>query len=341
MSQAAQSILDTIFDAPDEPSGSLSSSAPEEEVAVLARRVPAAHRDPQRFLLLSDIHANWPALKAVLEHAQGSYDAIWFLGDVVSYGTHPLECLLFLRRCISSQRWRAGNHDLGLCDGLPPAEFADQARITLQMHRKLLLDEQPRLLDWFSRQVTAERNRPVVRRYGRGQMVFTHANLDGDTSYLFPARTFVTRANLFKLRRFLPDPAKSGWLLAGHTHVPCFFHLAVEAADYMDARPRSITWDEPADISEGHFYVNAGSVGQPRDGDPRACYCILDVDRLAVTWRRVPYDNAEVLDRIYRLGYPRMLADMIAAGGTADTMMELAPWYRRTERGLEAVALER
>jgi predicted phosphodiesterase len=314
--------------------------SPKEEVAMLGYLVPRPQRYPRRFLLLSDIHANWPALKAVIEHAQGNYDVIWFLGDLVSYGPYPIECLLFFRRCISLRRWRAGNHDLGLCDGLPPADFTDQARTTLQIHKELLLREQPRLLVWFQRQVTVERSGPLARRYGRGQMIFTHANLDGDMSYLFPSRTFVTRPNLFKLRQFLPDPTKTGWLLAGHTHIPCLFHLTPEATDYMDARPRSIYWGEPVDVSDGHFYINPGSVGQPRDGDPRAAYCILDVEHLTATWHRVTYDNSAVIELIYKLGYPKMLAAMLAEGGTARTFGELGPWYRWTERGLETVGLQ-
>lgn len=335
-----QSILDMSFDLFGGAFDPLSPLPPEEVVAPTIRLTPEPRRHPRRFLLLSDIHANWPALRAVIEHAQENYDAIWFLGDLVSYGPYPIECLLFFRQCISLRRWRAGNHDLGLCDGLPPADFADQARTTLQIHKELFLRECPSLFEWFQRQVTLERSRPLARRYGRGQMVFTHANLDGDMGYLFPSRTFVTRPNLLKLRRFLPDPTKTGWLLAGHTHIPCLFHLAPEETEYMKAQPRSIFWGEPVDASKGHFYINPGSVGQPRDGDPRAAYCILDVERLTATWQRVPYDNSPVIELLYRLGYPRMLADMLADGGTARTMAELEPWYQRTERGLEAVVLE-
>ena len=166
--------------------------------------LPKPTRNPRRLLVLSDIHANWPALVAVLEHAQGRYDSIWSLGDVVGYGPHPVECVEFLLRYVTPLRWRVGNHDLAMYGRLPAFSWNGAGAASIAAHKLMLQQAGGNLWEQFGRYVTLERGGPVVRNYGEGQQVFTHANLENNMEdYLFPSWTFSTRPNLYRLRNYL------------------------------------------------------------------------------------------------------------------------------------------
>ncbi|MCA9366965.1 metallophosphoesterase family protein [Candidatus Kaiserbacteria bacterium] len=300
--------------------------------------LPEPVKEPQRVLLLSDVHGNWPALHAVLAHAQGRYDIIWFLGDMVGYGPYPLECLAFLCDYIPADQWCAGNHDLGLFDRVPDFTWSGAAGETIRRHATEIQDRRPDLWTWADEHFVLSRGGPVMRTYGKGQLVFTHANLENDmNTYLFPAATFHTRPNLLRLREFLPQPAETGWLLAGHTHIPCLFHLPTQADDFTQARPISIRWGEPVMVNQGHYYINPGSVGQPRDGNQRACYVILDTIGQQAIWYRVPYELNKTLMQMNALGYPPYVRDMLIDGGTERTKQELLPFYQSEVSGIIAL----
>ena len=290
-----------------------------------------------RVLLVSDIHANWPALEAVLRHARGNYDTIWFLGDVVGYGPYPVECVLFVQNYLSPHQWRAGNHDLGVLDRMEGFVWSGTAKYTLDIHKAALMGA-PQQWEWMQEVMTVERCGPIVKNDGAGQQVLTHANLENDLSvYLFPSNTEKTRSNIWKLREYLSVVDRTGWLLAGHSHIPCLFHISPTEADYTKARPCSIVWGEPTPVHDGHYYINPGSVGQPRDGDARPCYLILDLDALTATWYRTSYDSNDLIARYYQYyanPYRTQLLQMLKDGGTARTVQELLPFYRIEQRGL-------
>lgn len=306
---------------------------------------PGAPPKLRRLLVLADVHGNWPALESVLADAAGRYDAIWFLGDAVGYGPFPAECVAWLRREVPAARWRTGNHDLGLFGR--PADFtwSGAAKAALAIHRRVLQEKQPDLWQWLARFATLQRCGPLVRAYGRGQQVWTHANLQNDLElYLFPSATHDTRRNLYNLRHYLRRPQSCGWLLAGHSHIPCLFQLGAAEEDYLRARPLSIRWGEPVAVDQGHYYLNAGSVGQPRDGNPAACYLLLDTQALTATWRRVAYPieltvgEMRAWNRRCDDEYPvAQLAAMLENGGTARTVAKLDGIYCRVEDGYQAL----
>lgn len=293
----------------------------------------------QRILLLSDIHANWPALEAVLSQAAGAYDAIWFLGDIVGYGPFPIECVTFVKEHLAHSPWRAGNHDLGLLGRMENFRWAGVAAYTLARHREVMQAE-PDLWEWMEDTITHDHCGPLSVSIGKAQQVLTHANLENDLeTYLFPANTEKTRSNVVRLREHLPVQEDVGWLLAGHSHVPCLFYLSPQESDYTKAQACSILWGEPIPVDKGHYYINPGSVGQPRDGDPRAAYVILDVEALTATWYRSEYNRETVKQRIYEIydrKYRRQLLQMLEEGGTAATVSELFPVYQRVANGLLA-----
>jgi len=309
-------------------------------ISDIATLLPVRPTLPQRILLLSDIHANWPALEAVLRHAQGEYDIIWFLGDVVGYGPFPVECVSFIKQFLSDDQWRAGNHDLGVLDRMEGFRWSGPALYTQGLHWEAL-GNVPLLWEWMHETMTLDRCGPMSRFFGKGQQILTHANLENDicdpNGYLFPANTEKTRSNVWKLREFLPVKDDVGWLLAGHSHIPCLFHISPLETDYSQARPCSIRWGEPTPVDTGHYYINPGSVGQPRDGDPRASYVILDMEALTATWQRVEYDLDAVTERMYQLyknPHRNQLLQFLKSGGTAKTIVEMLPFYRIEKEGL-------
>lgn len=312
----------------------------------ISHLLPEMGGDGPRILLISDIHANWEALQAVLLHAQGRYDTIWFLGDVVGYGPEPVNCVRFVRDHLRADQWRAGNHDLGVAECVKNG-WSGRAKTILPIHRKDL-QVHPVLWDWFCESMTFGQSGPDVKSTDVSQQVLTHANLQNDLEtdfgYLYPGGNLATRQNLFQLREYVSNPQLPSWLLAGHTHIPCLFRLPMDESEYLKARPQTIRWGEPVKISDGHYYINPGSVGEPRDGNPDACYAILDRKLLDVTWHRVPYDIDKVVTQLNAKYQGHDLAlvknasiSMLRHGGSARTESNLYPAYRKDPSGLIAI----
>jgi diadenosine tetraphosphatase ApaH/serine/threonine PP2A family protein phosphatase len=239
-----------------------------------------------RYAVLSDIHGNLEALRAVLADAADHSDDVLCLGDVVGYGADPGPCVDLV-----GERARAvvaGNH-----------EHAVIGRMDLT---------------WFN-------------RYARAAAEWTRERLDADcAAYLgaLPLRTSVEDATLVHASPRQPQEwdylvTEEDGLAAfaafdtrlcfvGHSHVPAMWSLGSSGPDYARG-------DVSVTLDAGRRYiVNVGSVGQPRDRDPRAAYALWDVDARQITVRRVPYDVAAARAKIEEAGLPRFLADRLAAG---------------------------
>lgn len=321
------------------------SEVPEKPDLGIAHLLPPQNGKEQRVLLISDIHANWVALKAVLHHAQGQYDVIWFLGDIVDWGPDPISCVRFVLEHLPNNQWRAGNHDLGVVGRLTNG-WGEMAKESLPIHQAEL-ERYPDLWQQLEDIVTLEKCGPLVMASEDSQQVLTHANLQNDletmNGYLFPGAVRETRKNLHALRNEFEESARHrpSWLLAGHTHIPCLFYVSPDEPDYMKASPQSIFWDRPTQVAAGHYYINPGSVGQPRDGNPDASYAILDRQALTVTWHRVTYDIPEVVEQLYERYQGRTLAktrqtliSMLEYGGSAKTELKYLDVYRKDPTGL-------
>lgn len=242
-----------------------------------------------RTLVISDIHANLIALEAVLEHAGGRWDRLWFLGDLVGYGPNPNECVERLRE-LEPAAALSGNHDWAVLDKLDTEEFNDDARWAVNWTRGRLTEENRTYLDTLPPLRVDE---PFTLAHGSPRHPVWEYILDLQTAWE-NFEYFVTSI-----------------CLVGHSHIPALFLLDEASAEpelYLAADGDTI------DLSRGRMIINPGSVGQPRDGDPRAAYALLDDE--ARTWElhRVPYDIAETQRRMREHKMPRRLIERLEYG---------------------------
>jgi diadenosine tetraphosphatase ApaH/serine/threonine PP2A family protein phosphatase len=239
-----------------------------------------------RIGVVSDIHGNLAALEAVLADL-GSVDALWCLGDVVGYGPEPNGCIARLRDlgalCI------AGNHDWAVLGHASVEDFnADAASAARWTAERL----EPEARAWLDACPQVLRQDPVTLAHG--------SPCDPIWEYVLSGA--VARRSLGCFQTMV--------CLIGHTHVPSSF---VEQPDgSVEAEYRSE--DDVLSIGEHRLLANPGSVGQPRDQDPRAAYLIYDSDAATLTWRRTPYPIAVTQELMLQEGLPPRLAHRLALG---------------------------
>ncbi len=235
--------------------------------------------------ILSDIHANLPALDAVLA-ALGDVDAVWQLGDVVGYGPHPDEVVARLRE-IGATGVR-GNHDVAALGILDVAWFNPAAR---------------RAVEWTARRISPETRAwlaALPERAELGEMTLVHGS-PLDPTWEYVTTTPDAQANLAAF--------VTPYCLHGHTHVP----VAWRADDGRVELVRPSHGSE-LNLDGRRLLLNPGSVGQPRDHDPRASALVLDTDAHRVTWHRVAYPIATTQADIRAAGLPDWLAERLASG---------------------------
>lgn len=238
-----------------------------------------------RVAVLSDIHANLPALDAVLE-ALAPFDAVWQLGDVVGYGPQPDEVVARLRTVGASGV--RGNHDAAAIGQLATDAFNEDARAAVEWTASRI------------RHGTAAWLRSLPDRTTSETFTLVHGSpRDPIWEYLVSAA--LARSNLVAF--------DTPHCLVGHTHIPLVFRE--EGAD--------IEMLSPADgsrlaLDARRLILNPGSVGQPRDGDPRACGMVLDTESGLVEWRRVAYPVPPVQAMMVAAGLPKRLSERLALG---------------------------
>jgi len=241
-----------------------------------------------RCLVLSDIHSNLEALEAVLDDA-GPVDQIWCLGDVVGYGPDPNGCVERLRSmphlCI------AGNHDWATLGKLDLADFNPDAREANLWNRQQLTPDNLAYLE--------ARPETLIE----GDFTLSHGSPRHPIwEYIIYTSTAQANFSFFD----------TSYCLVGHTHTPVVFHLDNHGDEAL-CQPLQLAVGEATRLNSGRFIVNPGSVGQPRDGDPRASYAILDPEARTIEHRRVEYPveetQAKMMERnlplrlVLRLGY--------------------------------------
>lgn len=246
-----------------------------------------------RAVILSDIHANIDALDAVFSSLQDEpFDRLFFLGDLVGYGGAPAEVMERLASWAGPMDWIRGNHDKAVA-GIDPAEdFNLLAQVSLHWTQEQLTDEQMKTLHAI----------PQGPMEIDGVGLLCHGSPYDEDAYVF--------SPLEASMAFGFDSASR--IFFGHTHVACLF---VETEDDVLGYGLQGNEGELELDPDRRYLINPGSVGQPRDGDPRAAYLIFDGDRGTVTWRRVTYDVERAQSRIIDAGLPKMLAERLAVGG--------------------------
>lgn len=304
-----------------------------------------------RYAIISDIHANFHALQAVHEdvlrqRAADSSVAIqyWFLGDLIGYGSDPISCIRWLK--VTSRigdRWVPGNHDEWL---VRPNSVTSDAYESLSRHREILWQEENnRLREWFVSEVDRSLGSPeaeeeprsmAVETCGDLTVVFTHASVLPSLrrmTYLYAWEKQKLESEFNAFRTTLPDESGTKLLLCGHTHFPMWVR------EDENGRPRlhSISYGRPLPLGEGRIILNPGSVGQPRDGDARAAYAILDTREKTVEFRRVRYDVVQAVADLRNLHYPSSLADRLLNADGKEHLQQYLEVYRRPRWDLEAI----
>jgi len=241
-----------------------------------------------RILVISDIHANYTALETVLADA-GSVDETWCLGDLVGYGPDPNAVVEAIRdrpqlTCL------LGNHDVAVIGKMPFESFNGEARRSLMLHEQILRADN---MDFLR---ALPQNAKV-----RGEVTLAHGS-PRDPIWEYVLNSLSARLNF--------DHFDTPFCFVGHTHIQSMFQLD-EAKDRITLEAPRVGEAMPL---TPRAMLNPGSVGQPRDRDPRAAYAIYDA--AARTWeaRRVEYNIAEVQKRIRDAGLPEKHAVRLAEG---------------------------
>lgn len=239
-------------------------------------------------LVLSDIHANLEALEAVLDHA-GEHDRVWFLGDAVGYGPDPNACVERLQS-LNVEHWLAGNHDWAALERLDTSDFNPDARRAAEWTRDRLSKGVRERLD---------RAEPRADAPDEGLTLVHGSPRYPIWEYILDASTAMDNFASFE----------STLCFFGHTHVPIVYEEGIDGTLRLQIR-----LGEPVPMEGARWLVNPGSVGQPRDGDPRASYMLFDPEAREVSFHRVTYDVAAVQAKILDAGLPTSLAARLDFG---------------------------
>jgi diadenosine tetraphosphatase ApaH/serine/threonine PP2A family protein phosphatase len=236
-------------------------------------------------LIVTDIHGNLDALDAVIADA-GAAERIWCLGDTVGYGPEPVACLAWVRA--HCELVLSGNHDYAAFDPAVAADFNPNAAIAASWTREQL----------SSADIAYLQSLPSLVE--RDDVTLAHG------SPVDPIWTYI----LSVIDAHDAFAAFSGSIcFVGHTHV-----AACYAQDSEMTTRIPFDNDETFSLGTARYIINPGSVGQPRDRDPRAAYLWYDPDHATVTWKRVPYDIERTQAKIRAAGLPERLALRLATG---------------------------
>lgn len=241
--------------------------------------------------MITDIHANLAALEAALEGIDAAQvEEIWCLGDVLGYGAEPDRCAELVReRCSTCL---VGNHDLAVLGAIDIAAFSEAAAEAATWTRENVAEETLAHL----RELDAAGDR-------EGIGLFHASPRDHVWEYVLSEPQ---AADCFAEQ-------EQRVALIGHSHVALFFHRPEDGAggEVVGAAAGAGT---ELDLASGRWLVNPGSVGQPRDGDPRAAWLELDTDAETARYHRVPYDIERAAAAIVAAGLPDRLADRLFIG---------------------------
>ena len=245
-----------------------------------------------RTALITDLHANRQALEAVLEHADGrGARQFVFLGDLVGYGAEPawvLDCVM--ARVAQGALAVLGNHD----------------EAVLQGGSSTMREDARQVLAWTHAQLSAEQlgflaQLPLSAR--QGDCLFVHANAYD------PAGWDYLQGRMEALRSLHATDAR--YTFCGHMHEPALYHLSAtgKAGEFRPVAGVTIPL-----ASHRQWLAIPGSCGQPRDGNPAACYALFDAEQSLLSFERVPYDVETAAARIRAAGLPERLAERLLVG---------------------------
>ncbi len=241
-----------------------------------------------RVALVSDIHGNRHAFEAVLEAIESSpCDEVWCLGDLVGYGADPDACVELARSHTSI--CLAGNHDLGVRGSLPLEQFSRGAALAARWTQDTITPETREFLDRL------------------------------EPSWLEEAVGLYHASPRDPVWEYVLSPLQAELCLDAQPHQVCFVGHSHVALSFWRSPGASATGQtrgngEELSVAEGEWLVNPGSVGQPRDGDPRAAWLELDLDAATIVYRRTEYDIPGAAAAIRAARLPDSLAERLSFG---------------------------
>jgi diadenosine tetraphosphatase ApaH/serine/threonine PP2A family protein phosphatase len=242
--------------------------------------------------LLADLHANREAVSAVVEHARAEgAERLAFLGDFVGYGADPGWVVDFVREHGAAGAVAVlGNHDAAVVRGPLPSMTPD-ARAAVAWTRERLDASQLGFLA----------DLPLTVK--QGDSLFVHANAWAPAEWAY----VIARADAARSL----DATARRYTFCGHVHVPTLYHQTAtgKTAEFTPVPGTAIPLSE-----QRRWLAIAGSVGQPRDGNPAACYALFDAAARTLTFHRVPYDHASAAAKVRAAGLPSQLADRLLHG---------------------------
>jgi len=259
-----------------------------------------------RVLIVSDIHANLAALEAVLRDATaaGPIEAVWNLGDCVGYGPQPGECIARLREL--GALMVAGNHERAATGAISTADFNPNAAAAAAWTRDQLSGEEKSYLDALPEVAEQRVGQDPSLKAGASAAEFTlvHGTLrEPIWEYLNSHEAAIGHLRL----------QETALGLVGHTHVPML--VVEDESSAQGCELYRLADGEAVDLTpERKIVINPGSVGQPRDRDPRASYAVYDTEQAAVTLHRVEYDIGATQALMEAAGLPRWLIERLEVG---------------------------
>lgn len=241
-----------------------------------------------RALIVSDVHSNLEAFQSVISdaNARGGFDEIWSLGDLIGYGPQPAECVELL--CAHNHTAVAGNHDLAAVGKVSLNRFNPYAAAANRWTASRLTQEQADYIAALP--LSAEID----------EFTLVHGS-PRDPIWEYVVTPQSALACFMHIDTY--------WCLLGHSHMPFICRPAQNGAVFL-----RFPIDEPLALDTRSLIANPGSVGQPRDGDPRASYALYDADASTIQHHRTPYDIQATQQHMKRHGLPQYLIDRLSEG---------------------------
>lgn len=241
-----------------------------------------------KYAILSDIHSNIQALQAVIQDMQDNHDIdeVINLGDIVGYGAHPNSCITTVANIAGISVM--GNHDSAVCDLMNYSFFNPYAKEAIEFTKSRISGENMNFL----------KDQPIEHRIGSAVFVHSSPMFPENWSYILNKDT----ANFV----FVTMDQSIETVFIGHSHIPTVY--------IQNGEEIIKTYEQHVYFQDSRAIVNVGSVGQPRDGDSRACYAIFDTEERMVTYRRVKYDIDTAFEDILSAQLPAILAERLKRG---------------------------
>ena len=242
-----------------------------------------------KYAIISDIHSNLEAFQKVIDAIkEEKVDRYLFAGDIVGYGANPSECIKELKKldCVRI----AGNHDWGTVELTSIEDFNQYAQEAIKWTIEKLSEKDREFL----------RTLPLVQKID--DITLVHATLQRPEKWDYIRSTFQAHKSV--------EIQETSILFAGHSHVPITFF---EPSGVKG--PIRFTKEEKIQIQEGYkYFINVGSVGQPRDGNPKSAYAIYDKENRTLEIKRIEYDIKTTQEKIFEAGLPRILGERLEHG---------------------------